>query len=169
MLNAGQSARRGRRLFPRGRRAREAAEARDPGAPEGIELREVGPPARLSVIEGRRPVDDPAVLQVVEEDDVAEGPALSLRDGREAHVELPGGRPLYKEAVVGHHAPDEPGAIEALEAGSAPDVGTPEMRFDRPFHARPEVRSLRGPRGGSGRERQPGKHANQRAPHLTAL
>src|SRR5512140_1750125 len=119
-----------RRSWSEGLLRRKRPDGADLAAPVRVEAGEVGADRTLCVIKGAGAGNDPAVLQAVEEDDVAERPLLLLRNGLKRHVQLPRGGPLHEIAAVPQGAPDEPGAVEALQTRRPPDIREAEAAFD---------------------------------------
>src|SRR5262245_15782164 len=82
--------------------------------PERRHFRTVRAEADLSMIEGRRIIDDADVLEVIEKNQGAETRLICGRSPRQGHIELARSRPLHEHSVLIHHTPNETGAIEAF-------------------------------------------------------
>src|SRR5437867_1428882 len=97
--------------------------------------------ADLRVIEKLRRIDHSNVFEIVEKDECAELSLVRLRCRRQHHIELPGCRSLQQDAVIGHHPPNEAGAIEALDSTGAPNIRASEILDDGGLNAFKETRT----------------------------
>lgn len=101
------------------------------------------------MVESLRSIDDAHMFEIVEEDQGAEAPLLFLGCRLQHHVKLAGRRPLHHDSIFVEDSPYEAGAVVALHACGAPDVGPPEILLDRTSQTGKKIRSA-----GSGTRRR---------------